>query len=898
MAQRRVLKILLSSPSDIPVARAEAAKQARNLNNDPEIAKNFLLEVQLWEESAPSRVGKPPQEIINAYTGRARDADIVICVFGRRFGTEGIVAGRRYASGTYYEFTDAERAQRRNRAGKPIILLYRLLKDPPLEEGQEDKEQAANVEALFQEFKRWGQGVYHGLPREYREVEKFGAELANHLKSVILREFLPPAGSSWLSSLKERLGFGVDPETGRKRMLHKVRDIWIKGVLNDITARIAAPFETRVRIGEDAGQNTMLSSALAGDELRTLFDDAGHRLIIFGKQGAGKTFKLLELTKALLDRADENPSLPVPVVFNLSSWAGHRGTMADWLISQLVSSRYGVPYKLAKMWVDDEKLTLCLDGLEEITVSGVESGSDKNAEARKLLDDRRRECLQALNQYVDGTEIQFALCCRDDQYAALGANLDAMLGSLAKITIAELSDDQVRTYLESSKDELKSLGEAMDRDSTLREMARTPFLLTAMAIAYCEDQAASTSDILAGGKGGIAARLTHLFGKYLHVQYGNNKTPRVERYSLAQVRHYLGELAQKMESDSFFVEHLKPHWLPPDRRWQHIALVSLFLFIFVTAIVAVPSGVAIGYEWTSYSQSLSEGFRHGVAGALAIIVGCGGLVAGGYAITKNWGFGIACGLGLGVARGIIIGISPNEGGWPEGLRAAFITSVVSSLVLVPVMKLRRHARDEIQPLESHKWDTRKALLGIVAASFIGLVFWRAFGPARGLGFGLGLMPILALAFGDLGTSFQVKTYPNQGIWESAYAALRIAVIGALTGMICFGTSYWLSFGLQESWEYGRRQGIVNAILGLTLAIASLVFGAVPLMQHLSLRCLLIIHRQTPRNLVAFLNAATDLHLLRQVGGGYMFQHSYLREYFHRLRRQTRKRDVKSLTAEA
>ena len=108
-------------------------------------------------------------------------------------------------------------------------------------------------------------------------------------------------------------------------------------------------------------------------------------------------------------------------------------------------------------------------------------------------------------------------------------------------------------------------------------------------------------------------------------------------------------------------------------------------------------------------------------------------------------------------------------------------------------------------------------------------------------------------------------------------------------MIFFGTSYWLSIGLEEGWEYGRRQGIVNAILGLNLAIASLVFGAMPLMQHLSLRWLLTLHGQTPRNLVRFLNTAADFYVLRRVGGGYTFHHSYLRDYFYTLHNENRAR---------
>jgi hypothetical protein len=564
--------------------------------------------------------------------------------------------------------------------------------------------------------------------------------------------------------------------------------------------------------------------------------------------------------------------------------------MADWLISQLVSSPYFVPYSLARTWVEGEMLTLCLDGLEEITVSGSGPDSDQNEDARRLLNDTRRDCIQALNDHIEETEIQLALCCRVDEYTSLGIKLRTRRGDGANITIARLSDEQVRAYMEKSKDELKSLREAMDRDSTLQEMARTPFLLTAMAISYREDQGVSTASIFAGGVGGFESRLTHLFNKYLHVHYRIAAEPLKKRYTLDQLRHYLAVLAYGMEKDStnFFVEHLQPDWLPPNRRWQHIGLVSLFLFIFIGVVVAFPSGFAIGYEWTDSSKNLAEGLRRGVAGALGVMLLCGGFVAGGYAVTRRWGFGIACGLGLGIARGVIAGISPNEGHWGGGVRVFLVTWVVGTVVLIPVMKHRNHARDKIQPLESQKWDTRKALLGLLAASLIGLVFWKAFGSARGLGFGVALMSILALAFGQLGTNFDLKTYPNQGIWESAYAARRIALFGAISGVILFGTIYWLAIGLEQGWVEGRRQGIVNAILGLTLAIASLVFGVVPVMQHLSLRCLLTLHGQVPRSLVGFLNTAADLFVLRRVGGGYTFQHSFLRDYFYTLHQENSK----------
>lgn len=372
--------------------------------------------------------------------------------------------------------------------------------------------------------------------------------------------------------------------------------------------------------------------------------------------------------------------------------------MADWLISQLTSPLYGVPYSLAKKWVKGEMLTLCLDGLEEITVSGTGPDSDQNAEARKLLNDTRQDCIHALNDYIKGTEIQVALCCRPDEYESLGTKLRTRRGDDVNITIARLTDDQVRFYLES-KEDLRALGEAIDQDSTLQEMARTPFLLTAMVISYRDDQGVSRASILAGGAGGIKSRLMHLFSKYLRVHYENAEAPLKERYTLDQLRHYLGVLAYEMEKDStnFFVEHLQRDWLPPNKGWQHVILVSLFLLVFVGVIVGIPSGLAIGYEWTAASKSLAVGLRYGVAGGIGIIVLCGGFVAGGYVVTTNWGFGFACGLGLGVARGIVVGITPDEGGWPEGIRAALVTCAITTVVLILIMKRRNHARDKIYP---------------------------------------------------------------------------------------------------------------------------------------------------------------------------------------------------------
>jgi len=881
IARKRILKIFVSSPSDIGDAREEAIRQVERLNNDEEIAGEFQLEVLRWEESTPPIVGCPPQATVNDYTGRASEADIVICLFGRRFGTDLVLVNQHYPSGTYYEFKTAERAQRRNRTGKPVILLYRMLRDAPPHESSEDAEQAANVEAFFRKCRRFqGQTpIYEALYEEHRQVEDFGAALYHKLKFVIRKKFSRQSGSNPNGLLANRFGFKIDQKAKRADLIDRVRRDWIERASNKTNAGFAYPFDVRIRASKKLHGDTGSSASLhasSGDELLTIFDHVDHQLLLLGAAGAGKTFKLLELTNALLERAKENHSMPIPVLFNLSAWTGCKETMADWLVSQLVTV-YHLPHKLARRWLDDEMLILCFDGLNEITVGGVDLGSHQEDTARILSENMRRACLLALNDYIAGTGIWMVLCCREKEYIALGTKLRARRGNTATIRIAPLSDEQVKAYLEKERWELESLRRAMPRDRTLRTTARNPFSLMAMTVAYCNELGNSVKGILGGGRGGKKARRMDLSGKYMRVRYTHAETALSTRWGLPEIQHFLEELDHKMEkagSNLFFVEQVQPNWLPtPLSHWQYVGLVSLFLFLFITILVGLPAGAAIGLERALKTQSIMEGLRFGVMCSLATTVCCGSIIAVGFALTKTWGFGVACGLVVGVARGIIVGMS--EESWATGLRVGLISAAAGIIVLAPLMQLRHHARDKILPLEGLEWDARKSMPGIVMAIIVCLVFWLSFDPARAMNFGIMLAAILALSFGYVSTGFEIKRYPNQGIQQSAMIALRTILLSAFIGMIGFGTGYGVAFGL--------REGIVNAILGLTLAVASLEFGAMPLIQHISLRFILAAYHIMPLRLVAFLEAACELHLLRRVGGGYSFQHEDLREYFRNSR---------------
>jgi hypothetical protein len=50
-------------------------------------------------------------------------------------------------------------------------------------------------------------------------------------------------------------------------------------------------------------------------------------------------------------------------------------------------------------------------------------------------------------------------------------------------------------------------------------------------------------------------------------------------------------------------------------------------------------------------------------------------------------------------------------------------------------------------------------------------------------------------------------------------------------------------------------------------------------KHIVLRCLLFYSGAAPRNYAKFLNYTSGRHLTRQVGGGFIFRHRMLMEYF-------------------
>ena len=197
----------------------------------------------------------------------------------------------------------------------------------------------------------------------------------------------------------------------RQVFLDKVKQFWIEGVLKSSlqgSGAMKLNFKNRPDLIADLSQGIeALSMELDAsyEKLRTtqIYGEMGQgrTLLILGDPGDGKTIALLQLAQRLIDRSEQNLSLPIPVVLNLSSWAKERKSIVDWVIDEL-REKYQVPKSLSQPWITQQQLILLLDGLDEVK------------------QEYRSNCVCALNEFIGlFPQTEVVVCSRVKDYEAM-----------------------------------------------------------------------------------------------------------------------------------------------------------------------------------------------------------------------------------------------------------------------------------------------------------------------------------------------------------------------------------------------------------------------------------------------------------------------------------------------
>lgn len=613
-------------------------------------------------------------------------------------------------------------------------------------------------------------------------------------------------------------------------------------------------------------------------------------LLILGGPGSGKTITLLQLTRDLIAQVEQDDSFtqPIPVVFNLSTWRKGQPLM-DWLVAEL-STKYQIPQRIGRPWLEDNRLLPLLDGLDEVH------------------HEERASCVEAINQFGEEVGLSgLVVCSRIEAYTSLPVRL-RLNGA---IRLQPLTLEQVYDYLESAGSRLEALRAALENDEGLQTLAQTPLTLGIMSLAYQDMTVERLTD---AADQPFEARRSHLFETYLGRMFKRRRQGE-KPCSDEETEAWLSWLAQGMQQHSqsvFLIEQLQPSWLSNRGAvWVYVMTSRLISLLVMGLMFALIMGVS-GARMLNLDETLIPGWGGWLV--IGLFGGSSGLLVGlidGIRFEKK-------------AKHHNLDTSPTY--WQQ------ITSVLALwLILLPGLPVlwlfagpvfalaimlftglftallfglrgsRQSLTRDIQTVESLSWSWEKALkllpFALIFGGIFGLIMgqilwsdpdlvdnWRH-GPISqllddwGLIMGVGLIfalfwGLLVVMFGGLNsTVVETKTIPNQGIFLS----LRNALLSGPGFGLMMGLFMGLLLGVVGGLQHGVDAGIT---FGLAVGTAAFLwYGGFDVIQHYTLRLILWYRGHIPLNFIGFLNYATERVFLQKVGGGYIFIHRLLLEHF-------------------
>lgn len=324
-----------------------------------------------------------------------------------------------------------------------------------------------------------------------------------------------------------------------------------------------------------------------GTKVIDIFDaiGAGRTLLILGEPGSGKTTTLLELTRDLITRAEQDIDHLIPVVFNLSTWASKQQKIADWLVEELYD-KYNIPRQIGQPWVKEQQLLPLLDGLDEVKA------------------EYRDGCIAALNQFQQEYGAEIVVCSRIEKYEALSNRLKFQ----SAINLRSLTLEQVCCYLDSVNADLTGLRAFIEEDTTLQELAKSPLMLNIMTLAY---QGVAVEDLPKVEM--MAERRKQVFDAYIKRMFRRPYRSKVEsRYSESETKRWLIWLAQRISQESqtiFLIERIQPHWCNQQLLYKLFIVLSIDLLLILTSKLIYGIFLAVSLVFNLEFTIIYEGLK-------------------------------------------------------------------------------------------------------------------------------------------------------------------------------------------------------------------------------------------------------------------------------------------------
>jgi NACHT domain len=504
-------------------------------------------------------------------------------------------------------------------------------------------------------------------------------------------------GRSSVSTATMTASSGLDQEN-RAKTLKRIRKIWIEGMLDkslDRAARIDLNLEEQPEALENPWQFQVqelgpeFSPLPIGTSILEIYDEADGELLILGEPGGGKTTLLLELTRGLLERAERDEELRIPIVFHVASWARKHQPLDQWLAEEL-QTKYKVPRKVSERWIVADQILPLIDGLDEVAK------------------DARSAFVEQINEYqsrLDHGSSPLVVSCRSEEYAALSTHIKLQRA----VRILPLTSAQIEAYLEQAGKQVAGLKQALEEDSELYSLARQPLMLNIFCLAY---QGATVSEAPAGKTREEMQRI--IFTRYVERMLKRRGQP--EDWNLEQAPRWLAFLASRMQRHdqaSFSLDDLQPTWLS-GKKWRtfYRCCAGLLIGLIYGAPIGLLAVPLMGLFWGTIIGLCTGLFACILMGLLAegiilltsgkdevrselscwlaemiswLIAGlffglCTGLIAGLLAWLLG---GLIGGLLTGLLAGLFMGLITWMFSWLENTSSGWRAGLLTALIAIP-----------------------------------------------------------------------------------------------------------------------------------------------------------------------------------------------------------------------
>ncbi len=602
-------------------------------------------------------------------------------------------------------------------------------------------------------------------------------------------------------------------------------------------------------------------------DMRAAFRASDRALLILGAPGAGKTIGLIGLARALLQTAVHDETAPVPVILNLSSWAGTQDSIAHWAVKELVV-QYQIPRRTGRTWLAHDQILLLLDGLDEMPLA------DQMA------------CIRAINTFRQTRGLpDVAVCCRQEAYETAVALGGAQLQLHGAVRVRPLTTAQIQQHAPPA------LVAAIFQDEALLDMTQSPLNLDMMQTAL--DGGADPSPETA------PLTRSRLFDQYVQRMFRRQAAKGNGAYDPADLSDQLSWLAQQMGRHNqaiFLLEQLQPSWLANGRtRWLYLLLTRTALSVLLGTLViwSFVQLIRINPPYIEVNFLGQLAARFGVTAApwdtlfalfcLNLLVGLIAALLDGLFFTwrQRRGVGARRNRRLGWLHMLVVGTAV----WaiiaiPLAMTDALMLAVfLGGLTAVGFVLAFRYAggrqswRTEVQVRGSLHWSWRNAaiwgLVGVALSLLWSGFIWLQDPTAVAWQLNVFTNGLMLFLFGGVtGKQAARQNRPNEGMRIAAKNGLKAAVLVAVPLGVITAVAISIPTGLYT---------------GLMLALfAGSLYGFNDVIKHLSVRLLLWPTRRAPLHYTRLLNCAADCVLLQRVGGGYTFRHRLLQDYFAEL----------------